>query len=255
MKKAFKFCLVLGTFLASSLFVGCSSDDDENNEFAGETFTNEELAQLLADSFISSGLTSSFSSLASYASSLGVALKSQDAVFGANENCGQTESFNEPFNFSGEGISSTGQSSYSYTLNCVGDVPTSIDSEISIDSFTEGPDYTSSIFYILDANLANLTGTGPFALEGSVDWESSFLSVETGSATYDYSWTITGGQIDRTTYELVGGSGTIEMLIEVGNFDDIFEASATYTVASNGNISVTINGETYVIDPQTGTLL
>lgn len=242
-------------FLASPMFVGCSDEDEDDFNPDELQYTNEDVAELLAESLITGGLTSSFASLASYASSFGVALKGNNDAFALNESCGQTDSFVEPFSVSESGFTTEGQYSYSYTLNCAGDVPTSVSSEIALTAFSSGSGVTTSIAYLLDATLGNLSGEGPFTLEGYIDWESIIYSVDTGDVAFDYTWTITGGLLDRTTYELVGGSGTIDMLIESIGSDEIIEATATYTVASNGTITMTINGETFTVDPSTGEVL
>lgn len=245
MKRTFKSVALLAIFLSASLFVGCS-DEDNNNTLE---YSNEEVATLLAESIVSSGVYGTFTSMANFASTEGLALKST-TVGGVNENCGVPQTFSTPLDFSEGGTTSSGQYSYTYTLNCVEGIPVSLDALIDLDSTFSGEGFSTTIDMTVDSSLGNFAGTSPFTLEGSVAYDGD-STYEGQRAVFSYSWNVTGGLIDKNSFLLVGGAGTISMTISDGAGGN-FSVSAPYTVASNGDLTITINGQSFTIDPDTG---
>lgn len=241
MKNTLKSSLLALVFLFSALFTGCSSDDSSDL-----SYSDDEIAELLAESFVASGLYNYFFGLASYADLQ--TLKARNLASSAS--CNQTETTSLDESYSEGGFTSSIVGTVSYTVNCLGDIPDSVGMIIDLNATVSGQDFSTSFDYDVDMLLGNLAGTGPFTIAGSTSYDGDG-SYSGESFVFGYSSTLVNGTIDRETYTPTGGTGTISMDLTDPNGGS-GTVTAQYSIGSDGNVTVTFNGKSYLINPSFG---
>lgn len=244
--KTLKFYQVCSGALALALAIGCSSEEREDN-IGG--ISSEEAAELVAEALSADtgGIKNVLDELAEIGLTEAPAAKSE--AFGSAADCGVQSSSSDAIDIVNGDRAITGSYIYQYTFSCDGLVPTSLEGSATATLNYTGPNFNSSATYTAGAVLTNLSGSEPFGLTGEVNY-SSTQELNDENRTFLLEWVLTSAQIEKINYDLIGGSGTIDVSGTGPN--GAYEFSTTYTISGENEIVLTIGSTEFTIDLNSG---
>ncbi|MCR9174152.1 MAG: hypothetical protein NXI10_16765 [bacterium] len=231
-----KSTLVLTVLLGSALLTSCSKDEP------AKEVTEEDAVELIEGSLQAStgGLDET------------VAKYSEDLVteFVPNDNCG--ESYDTTYNFSYSGAISQADytMTWGYVLNCNGFVPSTAD----LSAMASGT-YSTNRMTSNDNTDASLTVSGlepsneELNFNGSLQREGNqtiTINSNTREITSTITVTLTDVQVDKSSYEILSGTGTA--LVNASNGTDSFSFNGSIVFNGGGSATLTLNGNTYTIN-------
>jgi hypothetical protein len=248
MKKTLKFYPLLAGILVASLAIGCS-DDDTPDSIGG--ISSQDAADLIAEALSedTGGIKTVLNEFAQI--SLNELPNANKALPNANRaECGVIENDSDSLSESSGDRTVTASFAYQYLFTCDGLVPVSLtgNAEATID-YT-GPNFTSTATYEANGVVTNLVGTSePYSITGEADYNSS-SELNSNTRTFLMNWVLTAVQVDRDTFDFVGGSGTIS--IEGTGPNGAYEFSGPYTISSDNELLITIGQTEFTIDLDSG---
>lgn len=137
-----------------------------------------------------------------------------------------------------------------WTVDCSGGTVNTITCDYNRTGSYTGPRLTRTgsetgqlTFGNLESSFAYLTASGNLTANGTSDFSAQ--GTEKSISTV-MTVTLTGLHIDKTSYQITEGSGTLN--IEATGEDDSITLTGSITFLGSGQATVTINGTSYTID-------
>ena len=155
-----------------------------------------------------------------------------------------------------------GRFSFDYTFNFTTELicnaqqfPDSFDASVSYEGSFEGNRYGSESMGSGTLSLTNfLPNQDNYAISGGYMREGEFSTLAMGDTTFTSQVTFTLAEVllDKETYEVVSGSGSVEVSGTVTPGGNTFDYTASLTYLGGGQAEVVIEGTTYLIDLTSG---
>lgn len=219
----------------------------KNNNSTTASVSTDDAATIMANS-----MSSGSGGMAS--ASVDVTVNAQ-LTFNANPGCGGTKTYNfTRQNPTGSSITYSYAFNYTYTLNCINNVPDNVSSSATSTGSYNGPNISSTDSGTSTFNVAGLApSASAYALSGEYKRAGSFTektgNMNAGSSNVDI--VVSSLSIPKTGGTIASGSATFTLSGSSNNGSFNFNGTVTFT--GNNQANLNINGTVYVVNLLTGT--
>lgn len=233
-----------------SLLIAAACNDD--NESTSATISNEEAAEMVAISLAedASGMTVVVSDAANTADDA-----MEEVSGGRTASCGYSKNISlSKTNPSGTLITYSYDYDYNYLMVCDSEeVPMSLTSNVTYSGEFDAPRLASQQSGTSDLSVTGLDSTSIYVVNGSYTSTGAFQSKvgNKNSHTSSIEILIDEVTVDKDNKEIVSGTATVTIQGEVPGKGG-FSFNGTIVFNGKGNATVTIEGETYTIDLESG---
>lgn len=240
------------SLIAMSFVVATACNEDSDPVTASSSISTEEAAEMVAISLAkdASGMTEVVADAASTADNA-----MEEVSGGRSNSCGYSKNINlSKSNPAGTLITYSYEYNYSYQMECSSEeTPMSLLSSVSYSGWFDAPRLASQQTGLGDLSVSALDSTTIYLVNGSYTSSGEFQSKigNKNSHTGSVEILIDEVTVDKSSKEIASGTASVSVKGEVpGKGGYSFSGSIVFN--GKGNASLTIDGETYTIDTESG---